>query len=224
MSRGRSGTFCVRFRPQRQTPFCMTPLCSNQLPAAATRREFLQRTGMSLGALALGTLFTDEARAASALAPRKPPLPCKAKHVIHIFAGGAPSHLDTFDYKPTLEKFRDQTAAGFSGVLWPSPFKFQRSGKSGLEISELFPHLQKVADELCIVRSLHSEIPAHGPGAKFMNTGSAVLTRPSLGSWLLYGLGTENQNLPGFVALGGGLGRQRARPALTPLLIRSLLF
>jgi hypothetical protein len=183
----------------------MTPLCSHQLPLATTRREFLQRTGMSLGALALalGMLFTDEARAASALAPRKPPLPCKAKHVIHIFAGGAPPHLDTFDYKPNLEKFRDQTAAGFSGVLWPSPFKFQRGGNSGLEISELFPHLQKVADEHCIVRSLHSEISAHGPGAKFMNTGSVLLTRPSLGSWLLYGLGTENQNQPGFVALGG---------------------
>lgn len=182
----------------------MNPLCHNQLPAATSRREFLQRTGMSLGALALGTLFSDEAQAATALAARKPSLPSKAKHVIHIFAGGAPSHIDTFDYKPTLEKFRDQTAAGFSGVLWPSPFPFQRCGKSGLEISDLFPHLQKVADELCIVRSLHSEVPAHGPAAKLMHTGSAVLTRPSLGSWLLYGLGTENQNLPGFVALGGG--------------------
>jgi hypothetical protein len=95
----------------------MTPLCSHQLPLATTRREFLQRSGMSLGALALGTLFTDEAWAASALAPRKPPLPCKAKHVIHIFAGGAPSHLDTFDYKPTLEKFRDQPAAALIADL-----------------------------------------------------------------------------------------------------------
>ncbi|MEK0446125.1 MAG: hypothetical protein RLZZ399_1446 [Verrucomicrobiota bacterium] len=181
----------------------MQSLCLNRLPLATTRREFLQRTGMSLGALALGTMVTDEARAAGALAARQPPLPCKAKRVIHIFAGGAPSQIDTFDSKPTLEKFRGQTASGFGGVLWPSPFAFHRSGQSGLEISELFPHLQKVADEMCLVRSLHSEIPAHGPAYKYMNTGSAVLTRPSLGSWLLYGLGTENQNLPGFVALGG---------------------
>ncbi len=180
----------------------MHSLNDSQFPNAS-RREFLHRSGLSVGALALTTLLSEESQAASMLAPKRPPLPCKAKHVIHIFAGGAPSQLDTFDYKPSLEKLRDKTASGFSGVLWPSPFKFNRSGKSGLFISELFPNLQKVADELCVIRSLHSEIPAHGPGYKFMNTGSAVLTRPSLGSWVLYGLGTENQNLPGFVALGG---------------------
>ncbi len=188
----------------------MHSLNDSQFPNAS-RREFLHRSGLSVGALALTTLLSEESQAASMLAPKRPPLPCKAKHVIHIFAGGAPSQLDTFDYKPSLEKLRDKTASGFSGVLWPSPFKFNRSGKSGLFISELFPNLQKVADELCVIRSLHSEIPAHGPGYKFMNTGSAVLTRPSLGSWVLYGLGTENQNLPGFVALGGAPeGRQSA--------------
>ncbi len=189
----------------------MNMICSTQLPVASNRREFLQQLGMGLGSLALGTLLESPASAADGLTPKKPPLPCRAKHVIHIFAGGAPSQIDTFDFKPSLEKYRNQTAPGFSGVLWPSPFKFQQCGKAGLAISELFPHLQKVADELCLVRSLHSELPAHGPAYKLMNTGSAVLARPSLGSWLLYGLGTENQNLPGFVALGGSPeGRQSA--------------
>jgi hypothetical protein len=183
--------------------------CSNALPAPASRREFLKRTGMSIGSVALATLLSDvlptPAQAAVAsLTPRLPPLACKAKHVIHIFAGGAPSHMDTFDYKPGMERFRDQTASGMSGVIWPTEFKFNKCGKSGIEISEIFPHLQTVADDLCIVRSLNSELPAHGPAYKYMHTGSPILNKPSMGSWLLYGLGTENQNLPGFVCLGGG--------------------
>ncbi len=184
--------------------------CSNRLDAPLTRKEFLRMTGLSMGALALGTLLTDVLAADAPptamplnLLPRLPPLPAKAKHVIHIFAGGAPSHLDTFDAKPDMARFRDQTVNGLSGVIWPSPFKFEACGKGGVQISELFPHLQTVADDLCVIRSMHSEIPAHGPASKLLHTGSAILTKPCLGSWVLYGLGTESQNLPGFISLGG---------------------
>ena len=183
--------------------------CSHRLAAPLTRKEFLKLTGMSLGALALGTLLTDTFAADAPLVmplnllPRLPPLPAKAKHVIHIFAGGAPSHLDTFDAKPSMERFRDQTVGGMSGVIWPSPFKFEACGKGGVQISELFPHLRTVADELCVIRSMNSEVPVHGPASKLLHTGSAIFTKPCLGSWVLYGLGTESQNLPGFVSLGG---------------------
>jgi hypothetical protein len=135
------------------------------------------------------------------LAAKTPPLPAKAKAVIHIFAGGAPSHVDTFVPTPGLEKFRDLAIGG--GVGFPSPFKFPKCGKSGLEISEIFPKLGEVADDMCILRSRQADVPAHGPAAKFIHTGSLVLTKPSMGSWVLYGLGTENQNLPGFISLGG---------------------
>ena len=178
--------------------------------AYRSRREFLQRTGMGIGGLALATLLNETlggspARAEdfTSLASRKPPLPGRAKHVIHIFAGGAPSHIDTFDPKPSLEKFRDQTLPGQGGVGFPSPFKFIKSGKSGLEISEIFPQLGTVADEMCILRSMYTDVPAHGAAAKLMHTGSITLTRPSLGAWTVYGLGTENASLPGFVSLGG---------------------
>lgn len=182
-------------------------LCSSR-EALASRREFLSRAALGIGGLALTTLLASEAKAEpeggnSIMAPRKAPLPAKAKHVIHIFASGAPSHLDTFDPKPGMEKFRGQTVSGASGVVFPTPFKFEKCGKSGLEISELFPSLQGLADELCVIRSMKTDIPAHPVAAKMMNTGSTQLVKPSLGSWVLYGLGTENQNLPGFVTLGG---------------------
>lgn len=184
--------------------------CGIMVPAF-TRRSFLARSGLGFGALALALLMEDlgEARPAEAaayvdpLVAKTPPLPGKAKHVIHIFAGGGPSHVDTFDPKPALEKYRDQTLPGQSGVAFPSPFTFSRCGQSGLEVSSAFPHLSTVADELCVIRSMFTDIPAHGPATKLMHTGNAVLTRPSLGSWTLYGLGTENRDLPGFVALGG---------------------
>jgi hypothetical protein len=205
--------------------------CGNLQEAPKSRREFLQRASMGMAGLALATLLDDgvitpaqaqnaarqaarEAAGASKttppgppvnangpLAPKTPPLAAKAKHVIHIFAGGAPSHIDTFSPTPGLEKFRDQTVGG--GVGFPSPFEFKRCGKNGLEISEAFPQLSGVADEMCVIRSMTADVPAHGPAAKFINTGSLVLTKPSLGSWVLYGLGTENQSLPGFVSLGG---------------------
>jgi hypothetical protein len=187
-----------------------------RVQSAFSRRDFLARTGMGIGALALEALMqaTLPARALAEsinpLAAHKPPLSSKCKAVIHIFAGGAPSHIDTFDPKPALEKYRDQSLPGSSGVGFPSPFKFEPHGKSGLMLSELFPNLGNVADELCVVRSLFTDVPAHGPASKMMHTGSLVLSKPSLGSWVLYGLGTENLNLPGFVALGGSADYRQA--------------
>ena len=194
-----------------------TPNCSHSLPTPNSRRDFLRQTGMSMGTIAFGTMVADymvnpaQAEITATLKPRQAPIPAKAKHVIHIFAGGAPSHLDTFDYKPGMKAYAEKTQGGGNGVLFPTPFEFKKCGKSGLEISEIFPKLQEQADEMCVIRSMHSDIPAHGPAAKLMHTGSAILTKPCLGSWILYGLGTESQDLPGFVSLGGGAeGRQSA--------------
>ena len=204
---------------------CHDDTCGRRL-TAHTRREFLSRCGMGIGGLALGTIMedlVDPTRAEAAtpgtaapggysnpLAPRKAPLAAKAKAVIHIFAGGAPSHIDTFDPKPALEKYREQPLPGMSGVAFPSPFTFERKGKNGLEISSLFPKLGAVADEMCVIRSMHTDVPAHEPAAKLMHTGSLILTKPSLGSWVMYGLGTENMNLPGFVTLGGSVEYRQA--------------
>ena len=173
--------------------------------SSSSRRQFLERSGLGFGALALGCLLRETTLAEEnlSLVPRKAPLPGKAKRVIHIFAGGAPSHLDTFDPKPELTKFRDQTIPGDSGVAFPSPFNFPKCGQSGLELSEIFPRLGTVADELCVIRSMTTDVPAHGPAAKLMHTGALTLVRPSLGSWVLYGLGTENASLPGFITFGG---------------------
>jgi hypothetical protein len=177
-----------------------------------TRRQFLQRAGMGFGALSLATLFGADAFApqgiagdASALAPRTPHFPPKAKRVVHIFAQGAPSHIDTWDPKPALEKYDGQTIPGANGgVAMRSPFQFAKHGKSGIEVSEVFPNMARHVDDLTVVRSCYTDIPAHDVATIFMNTGSTRLARPSLGSWVLYGLGTENQNMPGFVSLRPG--------------------
>src|SRR5690349_19072734 len=187
-----------------------------------TRRQMLRRTGMGMGALSLGMLLRDTfasagpgaprasgpASAASAavrspLAPRQPHFPAKAKHVIHIFAGGGPSHVDTFDPKPTLARFADRSLPGLSGLAFPTPFRFEKYGRSGLEISELFSKLGTCADELCVIRSMWTDVPAHEPASRFMHTGSLQIPKPSLGSWVCYGLGTENQNMPAFISMGG---------------------
>ncbi|MBX7105275.1 MAG: DUF1501 domain-containing protein [Gemmataceae bacterium] len=142
------------------------------------------------------------------LAARPGHFPGKAKHVIHIFANGGPSHVDTFDPKPSLVKYAGKLLPSpnlkterKTGAAFPSPFKFAKHGESGLEISELFPHVAASADDLCVIRSMHADVPNHEPSLLLMNCGEARLIRPSLGSWLVYGLGTENQNLPGFVVL-----------------------
>ncbi len=180
-----------------------------------TRRQFLSRVGMGVGALSLGTLLSPQDLAAAQakgkaaavsgpLTPRPPHFGGKAKSVIHIFASGAPSHLDTWDPKPMLTKMNGKTVGG-ADVALGSPFQFSKYGKSGLEVSSLFAKTASAhADDLAVVRSMWTDIPAHEVATVFMNTGSVRIAKPSLGSWLVYGLGTENQNLPGFIALRGG--------------------
>ena len=143
--------------------------------------------------------------------PKQPHFAPKAKRVIHIFANGGPSHVDTFDPKPSLEKYAGQPLPGETprterktGAIFPSTFKFKKYGQSGIEISELFDNLGRHADDLCVIRSMHANVPNHEPSLLLMNTGEARQVRPSMGSWLTYGLGTENQNLPAFVAMCPG--------------------
>jgi hypothetical protein len=174
-----------------------------------TRRAFLNRFGMGLGALGLATMMGPAFQAVAAstanpLAPKQPHFPARAKRVIHIFAQGAPSHVDTWDPKPELNRLDGQSLPGVDGVAMGSPFKFTARGKCGLEVSEVFPKLGDMADDLCVVRSCYTDIPAHEVATVFMNTGSTRQARPSMGSWVLYGLGTENENMPGFIALRPG--------------------
>ena len=180
-----------------------------------TRRQFLGRVGMGLGALSLANLLDPRDLVAAQpgtkvalgpLAPRAPHFPAKAKAVIHIFASGAPSHIDTWDPKPLLNKMSGKTIAGGDDVALGSPFKFSKYGQSGLEVSEVFAKTAEHADDLAVIRSMYTDIPAHEVATVFMNTGSIRIAKPSMGSWLVYGLGTENQNLPGFIALRGGGG------------------
>ncbi len=177
-----------------------------------TRRQFLQRAGMGFGALSLATLLGEDSLAPAAraneavasLLPRNPPLPAKAKHVVHIFAQGAPSHVDTWDPKPSLAQYDGKPIPGSEGVAFASPFKFSPHGKSGIEVSEVFPKLGEMVDDLAVIRSMYTDIPAHEVATVFMNTGSTRFSRPSIGSWALYGLGTENQNMPGYISLRAG--------------------
>jgi hypothetical protein len=137
----------------------------------------------------------------------------KAKRVIFLFLNGGPSQVDTFDPKPALEKFHGTTEPGWengiiapgnivqAGTLMKSPFTFKKYGQSGIEVSSIFPKLGECIDDVCVVRSMYSDIPNHPQGLFMMNCGTVVAGRPALGSWLLYGLGTENRNLPGFVVL-----------------------
>ncbi len=182
-----------------------------------SRRDMLRDATMGVGWCALGTLLADsgELRAAgydpaNPLAPKAPPLPAKAKRVIHIFMNGGPSQVDTFDPKPALTKYAGKQlpihlrTERQTGAAFPSPFAFNRHGQSGIEVSEIFPKVAEHVDDLCVVRSMHTDVPNHGPSLMMMNTGTTQQSRPSFGSWLTYGLGTENQNLPGFVVLCPG--------------------
>src|SRR4029079_16610802 len=178
-------------------------LCNNRMrpeEVLCSRRRFLSRCGMGLGALGLASLLSEDriAAATGAGAGVKPThFPAKAKHVIHIFAQGAPSHVDTWDPKPVLAKYEDQTLPGLNGVAMPSPFKFSKHGKSGIEVSEVFSAIGQHVDDLAVTRSMYTDIPAHDIATVMMNTGSTRLARPSMGSWVLYGMGSENENMPG---------------------------
>src|SRR5438445_9987915 len=181
-----------------------------------TRREMLCRSGMGFAALGLTNLLATEGLLSatqpganlSPLAPRQPHFPGKAKRVIHLFMNGGPSHVDTFDPKPALDRYAGQPlprenlrTERRTGAAFPSPFKFQRHGQSGIEVSELFPHVASSIDDVAVIRSMHADVPNHEPSLMLMNSGEARLIRPSMGSWVTYGLGSENQNLPGFIAM-----------------------
>jgi hypothetical protein len=178
--------------------------CGNHPNSFQTRRDFLNNFGWGVGGLSLATLLGIDpitAEAVSPLAAKSPHFPVKAKAVIQLFASGAPSHVDTFDYKPELQKRDGQK--GDYGNLLASPFNFPQFGKSGLHISEVWSKLGQHADSMAIINSMQTDIPDHGIAAKIMNTGSSQLPKPSLGSWLTYGLGTVNQNMPAFISLNG---------------------
>lgn len=189
----------------------------NQTPLM--RREFFSRGGLAMGSLAMAAMARGDASAASQGTEANLSglhFPRKAKRVIYLFQSGAPSQLDLLDYKPLLNERHGtelpasvrggQRLTGMSGnqsslPLVGSPWKFSRHGQSGAQLSELLPHLAGVADELCIVRSMHTEAINHGPGVTFVQTGSMFPGRPSMGAWLDYGLGRENDDLPSFVVM-----------------------
>ena len=174
--------------------------CGNRVGGPpASRREFLARFGMGLGALGLTNLLSEEVRAAGQ--GRQPHFAARAKYVIHIFAQGAPSQVDTWDPKPALAKLDGRPLPGLNGVALASPYKFSRHGQSGIEVSEVFPALAAHVDDMAVIRSLQTDIPAHDVATVMMNTGSPRTIKPSLGSWVLYGLGSVNENMPGFISL-----------------------
>ena len=186
-----------------------------------SRRTMLAKGFNGIGTLGLAAAISQQASGAassgsaqassgSPLMPQTPHFPARAKRVIHLWMNGAPSQVDTFDPKPALEQFAGQrpestvklTTENATGGLMPSPFKFSKYGQSGLEISELFPEVARFADDLCVIRSMQTDVPVHESSNWMMFTGSIQPNRPCYGSWLLYGLGSENENLPGFVVLG----------------------
>lgn len=174
----------------------------------------LNRCGMGFGSLALSGLLNSSALGSESqnpMAPKPAQFPSKVKHVIHLFMNGGPSQVDTFDPKPELQRRGGQTISDGNlkterptGALFPSPYRFRRYGESGIEVSEIFPNVAKHVDDMCIIRSMHADVPNHEPSLLLMNCGEARLVRPSMGSWLTYGLGTENQNLPAFVSMCPG--------------------
>ena len=177
-----------------------------------TRREFLRRSGVGFGMLGLAGLLEQqrEIQAADAIMTHSPHFAPKARRVIHFFLNGGPSHVDTFDHKPALLKYAGQPLPQTflterkTGAAFPSPFKFQRYGQSGIEVSELFAKTAQHIDDIAVIRSMQAQVPNHEPSLMLMNCGDSIQARPSLGSWLMYGLGAENQNLPGFVAMCPG--------------------
>ncbi len=197
----------------------MSRFIPNRTPCGRTRREFLWEVGGGFASLALTDLLANEATATTILGAKPGHFPAKAKHCVFLFMNGGPSQVDTFDPKPALQKHHGKPYTGEAkvgsngrpiGHLMKSPFEFTQHGASGLEISSLFPHTAKCADDLCVIRSMHSDTAAHASGCLQMNTGSIFIGKPSIGSWLSYGLGTPNENLPAFVVMtdprGGPIG------------------
>jgi hypothetical protein len=169
-----------------------------------SRREMLQRVSSGFGMMALAGLVGERAVAdyTNPLAPKEPHFAPKAKRVIYACMRGGPSHVDTFDHKPALAEHDGKAAPEQKGrTLMASPWKFEKHGESGLPISELFPHVAKHADQMCLINSLWTDVPNHPQAFLMMHTGEFRFARPSMGAWSLYGLGTLNQNLPGFVTI-----------------------
>jgi hypothetical protein len=207
-----------------------------------TRRELLRRSGMGFGMLGLASVCgtdcqsvllasTSETRAAATnlhpLAPKTPHFRPKAKQVVHLFMNGGPSHVDTFDPKPLLVKYHGKALPNpnlrterKTGAALRSPFLFRRYGRSGIEVSELFARTAEHIDDIAVIRSLHADVPNHEPSLMLMNCGDGRLPRPSMGAWITYGLGSENQNLPGFLAMCPGgypiVATQNWRSAFLP--------
>jgi hypothetical protein len=180
-----------------------------------SRREALLRSGTGFGSLALAGLMSNESNAEvgklDPLAPKQAHYPSKAKHVVHLFMNGGPSQVDTFDPKPMLDKYHGKPLPETNlrterktGAAMRSPFKFKKHGQSGIEVSELFENTAMHVDDMCIIRSMHADVPNHEPSLMLMNCGDGRLPRPSFGSWVTYGLGSENKNLPGFVVMCPG--------------------
>lgn len=180
-----------------------------------SRRDLLRRTGNGLGAVALAALLAEETRQPASgagldypLATKVPHFAPRARRVVFLFMPGGPSQVDTFDPKPQLTRDHGRPAPklylGKQRNLLASPWRFQSYGEAGLPVSELFPHTAQCADDLCVIRSMVTDDPNHPGGCLLMNTGERVFSRPSLGAWITYGLGTENENLPGFLAIGPG--------------------
>ncbi len=182
-----------------------------------SRRSMLKQTAIGFGNLALTTMLADAAVDASAvpqlfhnsMAPKQPHFRPRAKRVIFLFMKGGPSHVDTFDYKPSLQRddgrelpfAKPRVQFAKTGKLLGSPWKFKRYGDCGISISELFPHVARCADDICFLHSVHGTNPAHGGASLKLHTGSDNFVRPSMGSWISYGLGTRNENLPGFITI-----------------------
>jgi hypothetical protein len=202
---------------------CQAHLYRNAAGEQLSRRWFLRDCGLGLGLFALASFWEKDiiaavAGAADPLAPKNPHHRPKAKRVIYLFQAGAPSQLDLFDYKPTLVKYdgkpapaevvKDQKYAFIrpDAELFASKYKFARHGQSGAELSEVLPRLAEVADDIAIVKSMTTHAFNHAPAQILMNTGSTQFGRPSLGAWSIYGLGSESQNLPGFVVLSSAGG------------------
>lgn len=175
-----------------------------------SRRQMLKQSALGMGALGLTNLLADSASSSDTnpLEARSPHFPAKAKHVIHLFMNGGPSHVDTFDHKPELAKYAGKKlpipnlkTERPTGAALPSPYKFKKYGESGLEVSEIFAETAKHADDMAVIHSMQAEVPNHEPSLSLMNCGDSRLVRPSVGAWTTYGLGTENQNLPGYVVM-----------------------